>query len=94
MISYVAMLSGAIVSNIYPVRQTPGLSKRVLLADLETRLDQWFISLPEELRYETTSRRPLPPPQILFLHIRYRGAVLLLHRALYVVCYKKILSSH
>ncbi|KAF9469792.1 fungal-specific transcription factor domain-containing protein [Collybia nuda] len=76
-----SIISGAIVSNIYPVRQTPGLSKRALLAELETRLDQWFISLPEELRYETTSRRPLPPPQTLFLHIRYRGAVLLLHRA-------------
>jgi hypothetical protein len=56
-----------------------------MFGEMESRLDQWFISLPEELRYETTSRRPVPPPHILFLHIRYWGAVLLLNRALYVL---------
>lgn len=73
---------GAIVTNIYPVRPVPGVSRQTQLADLEARLDQWYITLPEPLRYDTGSRRLVPAPQILFLHMRYWGAVLLLHRAL------------
>jgi len=53
-----------------------------MLADLETRLDQWFISLPEHLLYDPTSTRTIPPPHVLFLHVRYWNAVLLLNRAL------------
>jgi hypothetical protein len=82
-----AMICGAIITKLYPVRPTPNVSRRSLLADLEARLDQWFICLPEELRYETTSRRQVPPPHILFLHIRYWGTVLILNRALYVLEY-------
>ena len=82
-----AVISGAIVTKLYPVRPTPKVSKRSLLAELEARLDQWYFSLPEELRYETTSRRQVPPPHILFLHIRYWGTVLILNRALYVRSY-------
>lgn len=76
-----SMICGAIITKLYPVRPTPNVSRRSLSADLEARLDQWFIRLPEELRYETTSRRQVPPPHILFLHIRYWGTVLILNRA-------------
>ncbi|KAF9015674.1 fungal-specific transcription factor domain-containing protein [Cyathus striatus] len=75
------ILEGAIISKVYPVRTIPGMSRQGLLSDLESRLDQWYIALPEQLTYEPTSRRPTPPPQILILNIRYRAAVLLLYRA-------------
>jgi hypothetical protein len=58
--------------------------KRARLMDIEQKLDQWYIELPEELRYETSSKRPVPPPHIMVLHVRYWSAVLLLHRALCV----------
>jgi hypothetical protein len=82
-----AVICGAIVTKLYPVRPPPNVSRKNLLADLEARLDQWFIGLPEELRYETSSRRQVPPPHILLLHIRYWGSVLILNRALYVPRY-------
>ncbi|PPQ72267.1 hypothetical protein CVT24_004684 [Panaeolus cyanescens] len=80
--SRLAIIIGAIISQIYPVRPTPGVSRKSLLPGLESRLDQWYITLPEELRYEAPNKRYTPPPQILLLHLRYWGAVLLLHRAL------------
>jgi len=79
--SSLALISGAIVTNMYPVRRVSSATRRAMFGEMESRLDQWFIGLPEALRYETTSRRPVPPPQILFLHLRYWGAVLLLNRA-------------
>lgn len=79
-----AVIMGAIVSQIYPVHSVASISKQAMLADLESRLDQWYITLPEELQYDGSSKRYTPPPQILFLHVRYWGAVLLLHRALWV----------
>lgn len=77
-----AVILGAIVSQIYPVRSNTGVSRQAMLADLESRLDQWYITLPDELQLEASSKRYTPPPQILFLHVRYWGAVLILHRAL------------
>ncbi|KAF8971739.1 fungal-specific transcription factor domain-containing protein [Flammula alnicola] len=79
--SRLAVIMGAIVSQIYPVHSVASISKQAMLADLESRLDQWYITLPEELQYDGSSKRYTPPPQILFLHVRYWGAVLLLHRA-------------
>ncbi|KAF8808141.1 hypothetical protein BYT27DRAFT_7190259 [Phlegmacium glaucopus] len=79
--SRLVVIVGAIVTQIYPVRPTPGPSRKTMLADLESRLDHWYITLPEELRYEASNKRQTPPPQILFLHLRYWSAVLLLHRA-------------
>ncbi|KAF8078976.1 fungal-specific transcription factor domain-containing protein [Lyophyllum atratum] len=79
--SSLCVITGAIVTNMYSVRHIAPATRRAMFADMESRLDQWFIGLPEALRYETTSRRPVPPPHILFLHIRYWGAVLLLNRA-------------
>jgi hypothetical protein len=76
---------GDVVTQIYPVRSQPGTSKQASLVKIEGRLDQWYITLPAELRYDVTSKRCTPPPTILFLHIRYWGTVLLLHRALSVL---------
>jgi hypothetical protein len=77
-----AVILGAIVTQIYPVRSCTGVSRQAMLADLESRLDQWYITLPDELQLEASSKRYTPPPQVLFLHVRYWGAVLILHRAL------------
>ncbi|KAF9055831.1 fungal-specific transcription factor domain-containing protein [Panaeolus papilionaceus] len=79
--SRLAIIIGAIIGQIYPVRPTPGVARKSLLPGLESRLDQWYITLPEELRYDAPNKRYTPPPQILLLHLRYWGAVLLLHRA-------------
>jgi hypothetical protein len=75
------IIVGSIVTQIYPVKCTGRSSRTKSLADLESRLDQWYIDLPDCLRYDTTSKA-VPPPHILFLNIKYWGAVLLLHRAL------------
>jgi len=75
------VIVGSIVTQIYPVKCTGRSSRTKSLADLESRLDQWYIDLPDGLRCDTTSKRVIPPPHILFLHIKYWGAVLLLHRA-------------
>lgn len=77
-----AVILGAIVTHIYPVRVTSNKPKQALLADLESRLDQWYITLPDELQYDGANKRYMPPPQLIILHLRYWGAVLLLHRAL------------
>jgi hypothetical protein len=76
-----AILVGEILTRVYPVRMSPNVSKRTILADLESRLDRWYITLPDNLRYDVANRHAVPPPQILFLHIRYWGGVLLLNRA-------------
>ncbi|KAJ7109940.1 fungal-specific transcription factor domain-containing protein [Mycena epipterygia] len=76
-----ALILGAVITKIYPVRPTSVASRQASLAKLESRLDQWYLSLPEALRYDTASRRIVPSPPVLLLHIRYWGTVLLLHRA-------------
>jgi hypothetical protein len=77
------VILGAIVTQIYPVRScNTGVSRQAKLADLESRLDQWYITLPDELQLEASPKRHTQPPQVLFLHVRYWGAVLILHRAL------------
>ncbi|KAJ7170147.1 fungal-specific transcription factor domain-containing protein [Mycena filopes] len=65
-----AMILGAVITKIYPVRPTSVASRQAALAKLEG------------LRYDTGVRRAAPPPPVLLLHIRYWGTVLLLHRAL------------
>ncbi|KAF9567781.1 hypothetical protein CPC08DRAFT_739993 [Agrocybe pediades] len=79
--SRLAVITGAIVTQIYPVQVTTNVPRSTMLADLESRLDQWLITLPEELRFEGSTKKLTPPPQIIYLHLRYWGAVLLLHRA-------------
>ncbi|KAF8215918.1 fungal-specific transcription factor domain-containing protein [Mycena galopus ATCC 62051] len=76
-----AMILGAVITKIYPVRQTTVAARQASLAKLESKLDQWYLGLPEGLRHDTASRRIVPSPPVLQLHIRYWGTVLLLHRA-------------
>ncbi|KAF8718925.1 hypothetical protein AX14_011667 [Amanita brunnescens Koide BX004] len=79
--SSLAIIVGEIITKVYPVRMSPSVSRRIILVDLETRLDRWYISLADNLSYDVASRRAIPSPHVLFLHIRYWGAVLLLNRA-------------
>lgn len=79
--SRLIVIVGSIISEVYPVQSPNRGSKQAIVADLESRLDQWYITLPEQLQYQAVNKRQIPPPQILLLHIRYWGAVLLLHRA-------------
>ncbi|KAL0576702.1 hypothetical protein V5O48_005269 [Marasmius crinis-equi] len=72
---------GDIITHIYPVRSSHKSPRRSLYAELETRLDQWYLRLPEALQFDVNSKRRVPPPHVLFVHIRYWGAVLLLNRA-------------
>ncbi|KAG2045142.1 fungal-specific transcription factor domain-containing protein [Suillus americanus] len=76
-----SILIGSIVTMIYPVRSTRRGSRRAVLNSLESRLDQWYIDLPDNLRYDPASKRNTPPLAVLFIHIQYWSAVLLLHRA-------------
>jgi hypothetical protein len=76
-----SVIVGAIVTHVYPVKYSGRYSRFKKLAGLESRLDQWYIGLPDGLRCDTTNMWMVPPPHILFLHIKYWGAVLLLHRA-------------
>jgi hypothetical protein len=78
----IVRIQSDIIKQIYPVVYVSRTPKRVRLAELEKRLDQWYIDLPEELRYESVGKRAVPPPHIMVLHVRYWSAVLLLHRAL------------
>jgi hypothetical protein len=80
--SPLGLIVASIVRQIYPVKSPARGSRSKSLADLERCLDQWYIDLPDGLRCDTTNKRIVPPPHILFLHIKYWGAVLLLHRAL------------
>jgi hypothetical protein len=76
-----SVLIGSIVTLIYPVRSTRRGSRRAVLNSLESRLDQWYIDLPDNIRYDPASKRNTPPLAVLFIHIQYWSAVLLLHRA-------------
>ncbi|KAI6120679.1 fungal-specific transcription factor domain-containing protein [Pisolithus croceorrhizus] len=76
-----SVIIGSISSQIYPVKATRRGSRRAILRDLEARLDQWYHQLPDGLSYDPASKRAVPPPPILFIHVKYWSAVLLLHRA-------------
>jgi hypothetical protein len=77
------MIFSEIVKKIYPVKVTLRTPRRSYLQEIETKLDKWYIDLPEALRYDSArTRLVLPPPHVLLLHVRYWSAVLLLHRAL------------
>ncbi|KII93670.1 hypothetical protein PLICRDRAFT_35889 [Plicaturopsis crispa FD-325 SS-3] len=75
------VIVGSTLTQLYPVRNLTRTPRRTILSNLEMQLDQWYIDLPDDLRYDPASKRVTPPPHILFLHIRYWAAVLLLHRA-------------
>ncbi|KAG5644833.1 hypothetical protein DXG03_007558 [Asterophora parasitica] len=64
---------------IYAVR--PASSRHAESKILEASLDKWYIELPPHLRYDPGStKRAVPPPHVLTLHMQYWCAVLLLHR--------------
>ncbi|KAI6047865.1 fungal-specific transcription factor domain-containing protein [Pisolithus marmoratus] len=76
-----SVIIGSISSQVYPVKATRRGSRRAILSDLEGRLDQWYHQLPDDLSYDPASKRAVPPPPILFIHVKYWFSVLLLHRA-------------
>ncbi|KAJ3895160.1 fungal-specific transcription factor domain-containing protein [Lentinula edodes] len=73
---------GRIIQKLYPITVIDTIPRRTLLQTFESELDQWYLALPDYLRYDVASKRNIPPPHVIFLHIRYWGAVLLLNRAL------------
>ncbi|KAL1740837.1 fungal-specific transcription factor domain-containing protein [Schizophyllum fasciatum] len=76
------LIVGSIVTDIYPVRDPPSATKRACLEELENALHRWYLDIPDNLQFDLASAtRPIPPPHVLILHVRYWGAVLLLHRA-------------
>lgn len=77
-----AIILGDVVTQLYPVKPVSAAAKLEHLPALETRFDQWYISLPEQLRFDGSNKRFIPPPTILLLNIRYWGSVQLLHRCL------------
>ncbi|KAJ4485754.1 fungal-specific transcription factor domain-containing protein [Lentinula aciculospora] len=72
----------SIIQKVYPITVTDTTPRRTLLQTFESQLDRWYLNLPNHLRYDVASKRNVPPPHVIFLHIRYWGAVLLLNRAL------------
>ncbi|KAJ3874729.1 fungal-specific transcription factor domain-containing protein [Lentinula edodes] len=72
---------GRIIQKLYPITVIDTIPRRTLLQTFESELDQWYLALPDYLRYDVASKRNIPPPHVIFLHIRYWGAVLLLNRA-------------
>ncbi|KAI9570337.1 fungal-specific transcription factor domain-containing protein [Boletus coccyginus] len=79
--SSLSVIIGSIVSLVYPVKSSKRGSRRTVLSDLEVRLDQWYLDLPDDLRYDPASKRTPPPAPVLYIHAKYWSAVLLLHRA-------------
>ena len=79
-----AMILSSIVQCIYAVR--PEQTRVSQFRALEETLDNWMLELPEQLRYDPTAARftgaarPLPPPNVLTLHMKYWCTVILLHR--------------
>lgn len=78
-----AFIISELMVKLYPVRLLEEAHRRRrFLDDLEARLHQWLINLPEELQFREGGPRPLPAPHVVILHIEYHAAILLLHRAL------------
>ncbi|EKM84077.1 hypothetical protein AGABI1DRAFT_117526 [Agaricus bisporus var. burnettii JB137-S8] len=79
--SRLSLISGTVINRVYPVQSISRVAKQAVLNECEAQLDQWLISLPDYLRCDSGNRRCSPSPQVIFLHIRYWGCVLLLYRA-------------
>ncbi|KXN88828.1 Nitrogen assimilation transcription factor nirA [Leucoagaricus sp. SymC.cos] len=80
-LSRLSLIAGTIINKVYPVQGTTRAAKQSIMAECEAQLDQWYLSLPDYLRCDPSSRRGPYLPQIIFLHVRYWGCVLLLYRA-------------
>ena len=70
---------GRIIQKLYPTTTVDSTPRRILLQTFEAQLDQWYLNLPDCLLYDVATKRNIPPPHVLFVHIRYWGAVLLLN---------------
>lgn len=77
-----AVITGNVISRIYPVHPPSHSAKRAALAELGDQLDQWYAELPDFLAFDPGSSRSIPPPSVLMMHATYWNTVLLLHRAL------------
>ncbi|KAF8260725.1 fungal-specific transcription factor domain-containing protein [Lactarius quietus] len=78
--SALCVITGNVINRIYPVHPSSHSVKRTALAELETKLDQWYAELPDGLAFDPASSRSVPPPNVLLMHATYWNTVLLLHR--------------
>lgn len=76
------VITGNVITRIYPVHPPSHSAKRAALAELGAQLDQWYAELPDTLAFDPASSRSIPPPSVLLMHATYWNTVLLLHRAL------------
>ena len=80
-----AIIGGMIINKVYPVQGIIRATKQTILAECEAQLDQWYLGLPDYLQCDPSKRGGPYVPQVIFLHIRYWGCILLLYRALWVI---------
>lgn len=81
-VATLCVITGNVITRIYPVRPPSQSAKRAALAELGAQLDQWYAELPDTLAFDPASSRSIPPPCVLMMHTSYWNTVLLLHRAL------------
>ncbi|EJD05321.1 uncharacterized protein FOMMEDRAFT_131881 [Fomitiporia mediterranea MF3/22] len=68
-----------IMQAIYAVN--PVSSRHLEALQLERTLDRWYMDLPEYLQFDTSVKStPMPPSNVLTLHMQYWCVVILLHR--------------
>jgi hypothetical protein len=77
-----AVIAGTVINKVYPIQGISRAAKQTIMAECEAKLDQWYLSLPDYLRFDLSNRDAPCLPQVMFLHVRYWGCVLLLYRAL------------
>lgn len=81
---HLALVAGTIIDKVYPVQGIIHVTKQIVSTECETQLDQWYLSLPDYLHCDPNSRGTYVP-QVIFLHVRYWGCILLLYRVLWAV---------
>lgn len=80
-LSRLSIIGGTIINKVYPVQGIIHATKQTILAECEAQLDQWYLGLPDYLQCDPSKRGGPYVPQVIFLHIRYWGCILLLYRA-------------
>lgn len=63
-----------------PPNRVVGQSSEKLLSLLDQSLASWFLALPPHLAFNISSKRSVPPPHVLCLHLQFYSALILLHR--------------
>jgi hypothetical protein len=81
-LSTVGVITGNVITKIYPVHPPSHVVKRAALAELGGQLDQWYAGLPDYLAFDPAGSRSIPLPNVLMMHATYWNTVLLLHRCL------------